>query len=247
MPPSWKNSNTMKPWAAKAANSGSAKDMMAKMLDEMMGGQRDASLEERQKNQVLWHDPRVCRYFLADFCPYEALEGTNKDLGACGKLHDGPAKSSFGELKPGEKVHVWRSLHKLLEELVGKADKEQANNDAKLNGPDKNDGRELKPEVIERMETFKHSIETFLRLSEKAGEEGQIDEAQKYSEQVDSSRRSRMSCLAATTRTLSRNAGSMASAECAARSTPGIRRFTSRASSMLLTSACASRCRASQR
>ena len=32
--------NPQKPWAAKAANSSSAKDMMAKMLDEMMGGER---------------------------------------------------------------------------------------------------------------------------------------------------------------------------------------------------------------
>ena len=37
MGPKW-GGGSQKPWAAKAATGGSAKDMMAKMLNEMMGG-----------------------------------------------------------------------------------------------------------------------------------------------------------------------------------------------------------------
>ena len=30
---------------------------------------------------IKWDDPRVCSFFIAGFCPHEALHGTNKDVG----------------------------------------------------------------------------------------------------------------------------------------------------------------------
>lgn len=56
---------------------------MRAMLDELMGKERNVSLDQRKGTDIRFNDPEVCKYALAGLCPYGLFKNTKSDLGKC--------------------------------------------------------------------------------------------------------------------------------------------------------------------
>jgi len=53
------------------------------MLDELMGKDRNMSLDEKSTRGEHWSDDHVCKSFLVRFCPHDLFTNTRADLGPC--------------------------------------------------------------------------------------------------------------------------------------------------------------------
>ncbi|RMX37836.1 hypothetical protein pdam_00023268 [Pocillopora damicornis] len=69
-----------------------AQEQMKKMLDELMGTQRDGA---RPEDEVKFSDDRVCKSYLMGLCPHELFNNTKMDLGPCNKIHEAALKADF--------------------------------------------------------------------------------------------------------------------------------------------------------
>lgn len=74
-----------------------AQEQMKKMLDELMGTQRDGA---RPGDEIKFSDDRVCKSYLMGLCPHELFNNTwifkaKMDLGPCNKIHEAALKADF--------------------------------------------------------------------------------------------------------------------------------------------------------
>lgn len=56
------------------------------LLEQLIG--RDALIRpSRQQRDYGIHDPKVCKLFLMNVCPYDLFNGTKQEMGRCNKIH----------------------------------------------------------------------------------------------------------------------------------------------------------------
>lgn len=68
-------------------------DQMRKMLDELMGANRNQDKPEEAPPSP--RDRRLCRQWLCGMCPHELLLGTRASLGECPLQHDARAREEY--------------------------------------------------------------------------------------------------------------------------------------------------------
>ncbi len=167
-----------------------ATSQIASMLDELMGRNRNA---EGPAKELEWTDDSVCRFFLVDFCPHDLFTNTKADLGPCGKIHDEELKSRFA-VAVGSRRHEQyvdefvRFAQRMLTELATRIKKAKErlyltqNEDAL---PPSAQGQHK--DVEEKMKLLTMRMTALVEEAEKAGCEGNVEQAQgllKLSEQL---------------------------------------------------------------
>jgi len=154
------------------------------MLDELMGRNRNANPDEKV-SELTWEDESNCKYFLVDFCPHELFTNTKADLGPCPNIHDDEMKKQFSEAKEssrkiGAEDDFLRFCQKMLNDvgLKIKRSKErlvltQMEQAAAAGIPP-----EKQAENTEKITVLTEKINVLVEQAEKAGCEGDVDEAQ---------------------------------------------------------------------
>lgn len=100
-------------------------DEQRRLLDELMGQERN--VEEKNKRHRVRHfsDPEVCKYYLCGLSPYNLFKNTKSDLGAYDKEYDDDCKEAYQALPQSEKDKYGYEyeLMMLLERLVVECDR----------------------------------------------------------------------------------------------------------------------------
>jgi len=160
------------------------------LLDQLMGKDRNLTIDEKPKRKMRWDDEGVCPYYLNGFCPHDLFTNTKSDLGTCPKDHDPKLKDEYFREPPKARYHCESKFLRFLKDLAGEIDRKIDRGQARLNlkmTVDKDD-----PDYKEREEKkiqLNEKIATLLAEMEKLGEDGKVDESQAMLKLVDALRK----------------------------------------------------------
>uniref|UniRef100_A0A6V3RLE1 Uncharacterized protein n=1 Tax=Lotharella globosa TaxID=91324 RepID=A0A6V3RLE1_9EUKA len=164
-------------------------DAQRELLDQLMGKERNASLEEREKMQRHFWDDDVCKHFLVGITPHELFKNTKSDLGEYDKLFDMRAKHEWDALSQEDKdkyPYQWDTLD-LLKKLIEECDrkiqrgKERCEADERL----KNEPKKLNEDEAKRLGQIQEEIGKLGKEAEEAGENGDIEKAKALATKVE--------------------------------------------------------------
>jgi hypothetical protein len=170
-------------------------DATRALLDQLMGAERDVRLEERTGKCKMFYEDDVCKYHLCGLSPYFLFQNTKSDLGPY-KCSDGvTAKKRYDACK-----HQWEELSQeekdkygyefelmaLLQDLVNDLDRKISDQKRRMAETDaiaeatygKNSDRE------EEVTVMAAKIDEINTAAEKAGEDGEVEQAMKLMEQA---------------------------------------------------------------
>lgn len=157
---------------------------MAAMLDELMGRHRNANPDEKVA-ELTWEDDQNCKYFLVDFCPHELFTNTKADLGICHNIHDDEMKKQFDAAKENSRKlaaedEFLRFCQKMLNDvgLKIKRSKDRLQADRLEQDAARGITPSAQAENAEKIEVLTDKINVLVDQAEKAGCEGDVDEAQ---------------------------------------------------------------------
>eukprot|EP00467_Chlorarachnion_reptans_P024378 CAMPEP_0114500446 /NCGR_PEP_ID=MMETSP0109-20121206/7966_1 /TAXON_ID=29199 /ORGANISM="Chlorarachnion reptans, Strain CCCM449" /LENGTH=331 /DNA_ID=CAMNT_0001678103 /DNA_START=71 /DNA_END=1064 /DNA_ORIENTATION=+ len=165
-------------------------DAQRALLDQLMGKERNASFEEREKMQRHFWDDDVCKYFLVGLCPYELFKNTKSDLGEYDKLFDMRAKTEWDNLSQEDKdkyPYQWDLmdfLKRLIEDCNRRIqrNKERCEMDEKI----KNEPKKLNEDEARRLGEIQTEIAKISKEAEEYGENGDVEQARVLSMRVES-------------------------------------------------------------
>lgn len=157
----------------------------AAMLDEMMGPERNVDLDKVTGRRRQFADPDVDKHHLAGCSPYALFRGTSKNEGYLNPREverhakmvcDDALRAEYEALPREEKDRLGyeRDLYFLLEDLVARCDVRVRKAKEKLAEAVKR----VEDKVNERRASWQVRIDEKMRLSEEAGEAGDIDRCQ---------------------------------------------------------------------
>jgi len=151
---------------------------MRKMLDELMGTNRDGL---QDNNAVKFTSSNVCKSYLLGLCPYDLFHNTGTfksskklDLGICSKLHDPALKADY-ELAAAD--HDYEYEIEQLEQIsqfVNDCDRKVAVNKRRLE--ETQDQETLGPEA-QAVHELNEQIGIKLAEAEELGAEGKVEES----------------------------------------------------------------------
>ena len=157
---------------------------MAKMLDELMGRNRNAGPGDKLPD-ITWEDQSVCRYYLVNFCPHDLFTNTKADLGACPKIHDDDMKNAYVHApntykKENCKDDFLRFCQKMLNDLGNKI--KRAKERLLLTQMEQAAANGITPqqqeEIEEKIKILTDKINVLVDQAEQAGIQGDVEEAQ---------------------------------------------------------------------
>ena len=158
-----------------------------KLLDELMGPDRNKPLWLQGQSSIRYTQPDVCKYYLIDFCPFELFLNTKSDIGQCPfRIHDPMIKEEFE--KKGEPEHLKmyeRLFYDRCWDLLGDLEKKLKRAKDRLDMPDSGAASNLNDEMDEKRALLEHQIKEILAQVERLGEEGRVLEAQERMVQAD--------------------------------------------------------------
>jgi len=161
-----------------------ASQEIAAMLDELMGRHRNANPSDKVQ-EVTWEDEQNCKFFLVDFCPHELFTNTKADLGPCSAIHDEEMKKQYQEAKDSSKKgsledEFLRFCQKMLNDvgLKIKRSKERLVATQMEQAAAAGITPEMRAEQDEKISVLTDKINVLVEQAEKAGCEGDVDEAQ---------------------------------------------------------------------
>lgn len=148
----------------------SAQEQMKKMLDELMGTQRDGE----KQDEIKFNEDRVCKSFLMGLCPNDLFSNTKMDLGECSKFHSLALKADFElaskDREYGYDVNQMEHLQAFIRECDRKIQI------AKKRLEETQDENEKTPEAQAAHELVEQ-IGKKLADAEKLGAEGKVEES----------------------------------------------------------------------
>jgi len=157
---------------------------MAAMLDELMGRNRNAGPNEKVE-EVTWEDDSVCKYFLVDFCPHDVFVNTKVDLGPCPNIHSEDLrrdylKADFNHRKSSVEDDFIRFCQKMINDLGHKI--RRSKDRLQLNKLEQQAAaglsQEKQQEIEQQIAILTEKINILVDKAEKAGCEGDVEEAQ---------------------------------------------------------------------
>jgi len=148
-----------------------ATSSQAALLDQLMGIDRNST----RKREITWDDERICKYYLAGFCPHELFVNTRMSLGLCTKIHDTNLLSKYKDSSSYLKVGYERKLQKFLQSFVRDIESKIKYNEEKLL-----DGFKSGTVVTiqNRIQAKEQEITDLVNKIEMLGNEGRIGECQ---------------------------------------------------------------------
>eukprot|EP00117_Sycon_ciliatum_P029395 scpid74554/ scgid2566/ Luc7-like protein 3; Cisplatin resistance-associated-overexpressed protein len=167
--------------------------VMAAMLDELMGKDRDLLPDEKPKGPH-WDDESVCRSYLCGFCPHDLFTNTKSDLGQCPKKHEDRLREKYEQSARFQKCGYENAFLSYLERIVEDMDRKikrgrqrLANNTAYREKVVIDEGNDAAGnQDIARIED---TIEKLLSEVESLGQQGEVDEAQNVMRKIDQLKR----------------------------------------------------------
>ncbi|EGT52768.1 hypothetical protein CAEBREN_05474 [Caenorhabditis brenneri] len=171
----------------------SARDVMAAMLDELMGPKRNVELGSDTK--VTFDDPNICPYYLVGFCPHDMFTNTKADLGACQLVHDDNLRRMYPESIEYGQLGFERRLLRFLVQLDEDNLRRIRKNKDKLAGIDDNGRKKIEEEkrqIEKDIDSIDEELRILMKAAEQAGNEGNISKCQEMvakSEQLESEKR----------------------------------------------------------
>ena len=158
-----------------------------KLLDELMGPDRNKPLSLQGQSPIRYTQPDVCKYSLIDFCPFELFLNTKSDIGQCPfRIHDAMIKEEFD--KKGDPEHrkmYERLFYDRCWDLLGDLEKKLKRAKDRLDMPEGGVTSNLNDEMDEKRVLLEHQIKEILAQVERLGEEGRVQEAQERMVQAD--------------------------------------------------------------
>jgi len=160
--------------------------MMRKMLDELMGTNRDGV---QGADAVKFTDPDVCKSYLLGLCPYDLFHNTNSfksskklDLGVCSKVHDPALKADY-ELAAKNQSYDYeiQQFHQITK-FVEDCDRKVAANKKRLE--ETQDQESLAPEAV-IVHELNENIGKKLSEAEELGAAGDVEESMRIMAEVE--------------------------------------------------------------
>lgn len=158
---------------------------MRKMLDELMGTQRDG----QQNESVKFTSSSVCKSYLLGLCPFDLFHNTGAfksskklDLGICNKIHDPALKADY-ELAAKEKDYDYE-IEQLeqVRQFIADCDRKVAVNKRRLE--ETQDQESLGPEA-QAVHELNERIGKKLAEAEDLGSQGNVEESMKILSEVE--------------------------------------------------------------
>eukprot|EP00479_Gromia_sphaerica_P008296 TRINITY_DN308_c0_g3_i2.p1 TRINITY_DN308_c0_g3~~TRINITY_DN308_c0_g3_i2.p1 ORF type:complete len:333 (+),score=116.51 TRINITY_DN308_c0_g3_i2:111-1001(+) len=157
-------------------------DAQRKLLDQLMGVDRNLNMDDRPTRKRTWRDDSTCKYYICGFCPHDLFANTKSDLGVCEDIHDAKLKAAFiaedAEARRPYQNRFVRFLNSLIDDLDRKI--RRGNDRIQLTGPHgankAADDEELKKAKM--IKDLTAHIEQLLKQMEELGEVGKVDESQ---------------------------------------------------------------------
>uniref|UniRef100_A0A6U2Y012 Luc7-like protein 3 n=1 Tax=Lotharella globosa TaxID=91324 RepID=A0A6U2Y012_9EUKA len=165
-------------------------DAARALLDSLMGAERNAALEDREKYRRKFTDRTVCKHFLCGLCPYQMLDQTKSDVGEHkgGKEHDLRCKQEWESLSPEERKEYGfeYDLLEWLERLVRECDERIAASKRRIEEKEqeKPPEKKLNPEEQEKVLKLTVEMDELVAKAEALGEQGEVDKAMLVTTQV---------------------------------------------------------------
>lgn len=168
-------------------------ELARKILDQLMGADRNKLPSERHSRTIPYSHPDVCRYYLVDFCPHLQFMNTKSDIGACPKKwHEPGMREIFAkEASEADKEAFERQFMEYLEGLVADLEKKLRRGkdrlDVRVNDPSVGPNPEADA-LEERRTLLDLEIRESLKRIEQLAEEGEITEAHELGLKVEALR-----------------------------------------------------------
>lgn len=157
-----------------------------KLMDSLMGGNRDSSLEEAKKSKGKnFQKDDVCKYALLGFCPYAELSESKmcvkRNIGKCTNKHSDYLRHEF-EAHP-DRAKFQAEYEKLLlvslERQVREADawhmRETANMMNEQGPPREVEKSTMPPAEKEKYDALKEDLNKMMAAAEEDAEKGNLD------------------------------------------------------------------------
>eukprot|EP00887_Chlorella_sp_A99_P002482 scaffold10.g2482.t1 len=168
-------------------------DEQRKLLDELMGAERNLDLKERENykpRRKTFSDRDICKSFLCGFCPHEEFRRTKNDMGDCELEHDEKLQEEWEALDDREKERYGfeEDLLRWLERLLSDLRKRISANEERLQA----DGKVvISGEDQKHLDAMAAQISEALKASEQLGEQGDVDGCQAALNQAEALKRQR--------------------------------------------------------
>lgn len=159
------------------------------LLDELMGKERDVSLDKRSNKRLRYDDKEVCPYDLAGICPHGLFKNTKSDMGMCQfsvhKDHiEWPSISGEYEKQDDrEKERFDRRLIRVYENMIHEMDRKVSKQEERAER--ESAPRPIRPDDQIKLDELTRRAKEAMDRSQKLGEEGDVDAALLNSEQAE--------------------------------------------------------------
>jgi len=155
--------------------------VMAAMLDELMGRNRNVAPGEEQRG-IRWDDKSVCKFYLMGLCPHELFTNTRADLGSCSKIHDDGLKKEYNDAPEYKKRQYEDDFERMIESNLREVDRRISRNHDRLK---MSRDHHSNPETMltggpndEKIKMLSEKISALCEQAEQAGCQGNVEEAQ---------------------------------------------------------------------
>mmetsp|Transcript_29386 Transcript_29386/g.71614 ORF Transcript_29386/g.71614 Transcript_29386/m.71614 type:complete len:320 (-) Transcript_29386:367-1326(-) len=158
-------------------------DAARALLDSLMGAERNAALEDREKLRRKFHDRSVCKHYLCGLCPYEVLAQTKSDVGEHkeGSEHNLRCKQEWEALSDEERKEYGYEYDLLewLDKLVRQCNDNIAMSRKRIeeNEDEKPAEKKLNEEEQEQVLKIQAEVDDIVARAEKLGEEGEVEKS----------------------------------------------------------------------
>ena len=170
-------------------------ELARKILDELMGAERNKMAHERGGFGVRFSDAQVCKHALVGACPYELFANTKSDIGACPCRHHDPGlRAAFEQSSAGaaQRAQYEREYLALLEQLVADLERKMRRGkdriSTRLDDPGRGAPSAATDEAEERRIIIDLQIKELLVQIDACGAEGRIRQAQELTARLDALR-----------------------------------------------------------
>ena len=153
-------------------------DQFRKVLDELMGADRDLPMKEKVRLNKHFDNNEVCKFSLLDFCPNDLFPNSKPDLGTCRKKHDQFYKIQFNTDPNKEKYQIKYEelLMDFLEDMIADVDSKMKKSFERIEAPLPD--TEKPKELMENIQLIDIQIQKLIEQAERLGEQGRIDESE---------------------------------------------------------------------
>lgn len=162
-------------------------DEMRAILDQLMGSDRNLSVQEKEKHKPKkrhFTDPDVCKYYICGFCPCEEFRRTKNDCGECTAIHDEACKTEWEALDDQEKDRYpfERDLIRRMERSLNDLHRRITANTQRLQASQK---PAYLAEDQASLDALNKQIDELLAKALELGEQGDVDAAEAVTKAAD--------------------------------------------------------------